>query len=44
MAVLCGLSGGSAGDVMIAVLSAGLEKENINPVENQKNEALHKHQ
>lgn len=28
MAVLCGLNGGSAQDVIIAVLSAGLEKEN----------------
>jgi uncharacterized protein (TIGR02687 family) len=28
MAVLCGLPGGSAQDVIIAVLSAGLEKEN----------------
>jgi uncharacterized protein (TIGR02687 family) len=28
MAVLCGLNGGSAQDVFVAVLSAGLEKEN----------------
>lgn len=34
MAVLCGLNGGSAQDVIIAVLSAGLEKENNVPLVN----------
>lgn len=34
MAVLCGLNGGSAHDVIIAVLSAGLEKENNAPLAN----------
>jgi uncharacterized protein (TIGR02687 family) len=34
MAVLCGLNGGSAHDVIIAVLSAGLEKENNSPLAN----------
>lgn len=34
MAVLCGLNGGSAQDVIIAVLSAGLEKENNAPLVN----------
>lgn len=34
MAVLCGLNGGSAHDVIIAVLSAGLEKENNAPLVN----------
>ena len=34
MAVLCGLSGGSAQDVIIAVLSAGLEKETNVPLVN----------
>ena len=33
MAVLCGLSGGTAQDVIIAVLSAGLEKENNPAIE-----------
>jgi uncharacterized protein (TIGR02687 family) len=31
MAVLCGLNGGSAQDVLIAVLSAGLDREEDNP-------------
>jgi len=34
IAVLCGLNGGSAQDVIIAVLSAGLEKENNVPLVN----------
>lgn len=34
MAVLCGLNGGTAQDVIIAVLSAGLEKENNAPLTN----------
>ena len=34
MAVLCGLNGGTAQDVIIAVLSAGLEKENNAPLAN----------
>jgi len=34
MAVLCGLNGGSAQDVIIAVLSAGLEKEKNTPLAN----------
>lgn len=34
MAVLCGLNGGSAQDVIISVLSAGLEKENNAPLAN----------
>jgi len=34
MAVLCGLPGGSAQDVIIAVLSAGLEKESNDPLIN----------
>ena len=34
MAVLCGLNGGSAQDVMIAVLSAGLEKESNTAIDN----------
>ena len=34
MAVLCGLNGGMAQDVIIAVLSAGLEKENNAPLAN----------
>jgi uncharacterized protein (TIGR02687 family) len=32
MAVLCGIEGGSAQDVFIAILSAGLEKENNAPL------------
>ena len=34
MAVLCGLKGGSAQDVIIAMLSAGLEKENNSSLAN----------
>ena len=34
MAVLCGLNGGSAQDVIIALLSAGLDKENNAPLAN----------
>ncbi|HEM3678489.1 TPA: BREX-1 system phosphatase PglZ type A [Streptococcus suis] len=34
MAVLCGLNGGTAQDVIIAVLSSGLEKENNAPLVN----------
>ncbi|MDR0917691.1 MAG: hypothetical protein LBM93_00340 [Oscillospiraceae bacterium] len=34
MAILCGLNGGSAQDVFIAVLSAGLDKENNTAIEN----------
>ena len=34
MAVLCGLNGGSANDVIITVLSASLEKENNAPLAN----------
>jgi uncharacterized protein (TIGR02687 family) len=34
MAVLCGLSGGSAQDVITAVLSAGLDKESNNAIDN----------
>ncbi|MGI1658239.1 MAG: BREX-1 system phosphatase PglZ type A [Desulfitobacterium sp.] len=34
MAVLCGLNGGTAQDVIIAVLSAGFEKENNAPLVN----------
>jgi uncharacterized protein (TIGR02687 family) len=34
MAVLCGLNGGTAQDVIIAVLLAGLEKENNDPLAN----------
>ena len=34
MAVLCGLNGGSAQDVIIAVLTVGLDKENNAPLAN----------
>jgi uncharacterized protein (TIGR02687 family) len=34
MAVLCGLNGGSAQDVIIAILMGGLEKENNSPLTN----------
>jgi hypothetical protein len=34
MAVLCSLSGGTAQDVIIAVLSAGLEKETNAAIDN----------